>query len=514
MKFFGWDGGKQRDHQAPSLKQKNSRHEKSAAGAAGAAGAAYRNYKSSRRGRTSSSDHRPPDFEDPSSSFRSLFSKCDEESFSSTVQQQQQHHASYSQCFSSSTVQQHHASYSQTTTTTTTAHVKRCDSRSATTVVLEEEGAADDDHDEDAADWEGRLQESIRVVFSYEQKGLLAIGTFALDEVSTLRPQRNPPPATAAAAADSADDDEEQALLLSQMTDLEMHETWLQETRVLVAEPDDENNDDITMQRSVIQVYNADTLLQEDKKTNIAAAAQAKACEGLATMTIYQAPKRAEKQAEVDKHQKGESKKELSRSVMRKPDDDGHMFFHGLRKQVFPLPPNCWAEALTELPIYTRASKPKDFSAYTTSFACGLFSANSFRKLRKMWLGHSTPHRRHQQQQRKAQTAALCNNPDVGDGQEMVSSAPPGKDTSTALAKQQSHAARRTANWNRKGKQQVDDGSHIRHQQHCECSTCKEQYMMDLCRYVNRKLRRDYNIPDDENGHWITTDSEYLILEM
>ncbi len=251
--------------------------------------------------------------------------------------------------------------------------MKRCDSRSATTVVLEEEGAADDDHDEDAADWEGRLQESIRVVFSYEQKGLLAIGTFALDEVSTLRPQRNPPPATAAAAADSADDDEEQALLLSQMTDLEMHETWLQETRVLVAEPDDENNDDITMQRSVIQVYNADTLLQEDKKTNIAAAAQAKACEGLATMTIYQAPKRAEKQAEVDKHQKGESKKELSRSVMRKPDDDGHMFFHGLRKQVFPLPPNCWAEALTELPIYTRASKPKDFSAYTTSFACGLF---------------------------------------------------------------------------------------------------------------------------------------------
>jgi len=108
------------------------------------------------------------------------------------------------------------------------------------------------------------------------------------------------------------------------------------------------------------------------------------------------------------------------------------------------------------------------------------------------------------------QTAALCNNPDVGDGQEMVSSAPPGKDTSTALAKQQSHAARRTANWNRKGKQQVDDGSHIRHQQHCECSTCKEQYMMDLCRYVNRKLRRDYNIPDDENGHWITTDSECM----
>lgn len=381
----------------PSLKQNNSRHEKSAAGAAGTA---YSNYKSSRRGRTSSSDHRPLDFEDPSSSFRSLFSKCDEESFSSTVQQQQ-HHASYSQCFSSSTVQQHHASYSQTTTTTT-AHVKRCDSRSATTVVLEEEeGVADDDHDEDAADWEGRLQESIRVVFSYEQKGLLAIGTFALDEVSTLRPQRNPP--AAAAAADSADDDEEQALLLSQTTDLEMHETWLQETRVLVAEPDDENNNDITMQRSVIQVYNADTLLQEDKKTNIAAAAQAKACEGLATMTIYQAPKRAEKQAEVDKHQKGESKKELSRSVMRKPDDDGRMFFHGLRKQVFPLPPNCWAEALTELPIYARASKPKDFSAYSTSFACGLFSANSFRKLRKMWLGDSTPHRRHQQQQRKAQ---------------------------------------------------------------------------------------------------------------
>jgi hypothetical protein len=108
------------------------------------------------------------------------------------------------------------------------------------------------------------------------------------------------------------------------------------------------------------------------------------------------------------------------------------------------------------------------------------------------------------------QTAALCNNPHVGDGQEMVSSAPPGKDTSTALAKQQSHAARRTANWNRKGKQQVDDGSHVRHQQHCECSTCKEQYMMDLCRYVNRKLRRDYNIPDDENGHWITTDSECM----
>ncbi|CAK9250222.1 unnamed protein product [Sphagnum jensenii] len=429
MKFFGWDRGRKRDDHPPALKQ--NRAEKASAGAC-------KSY-SSRSAAGSRSDW-PPDFGNPVfGTGNGNFSK---------VQQ----------------------------------HAKRCDSSSSTVVVLQEP-PVDQLLDAAAAEWElgSSLQESIRVVFSHEHKGLLAIGTFAFNEmVGTTTGSRNPP------AAD------EQGLLSDTDANLEVYD-WLR----------DEPN--YMMHTSLGQaLHTPESTTVEETDTKAAQAKAADECAVLATRS-YQATWAAEKKTAADnKHQKADQKSnELSTSITRPPDVVGLSLFHGLKTQVFPLPPNCW-ETHTELPIYARAaSKHKDFAA-CTGLACGLFSSNTFRKLRRMWLRGTTSH--FDQQIHNVQHPALCYKPHVNcNGQEMVISA----QAKDRLANQP-HLRRNDvmmASRNGKGK---GCASYYR-SQHCECNGCKEQYMMDLCAYANQKLRSGCS---DENGHWITTDSEYLILEM
>lgn len=230
-------------------------------------------------------------------------------------------------------------------------HAKRCDSSSSTVVVLQEP-PVDQLLDAAAAEWElgSSLQESIRVVFSHEHKGLLAIGTFAFNEmVGTTTGSRNPP------AAD------EQGLLSDTDANLEMYD-WLR----------DETND--MMHTSLGQaLHSPESTTVEGTDTKAAQAKAADECAIIATRS-YQATWAAEKKAAADsKHQKADQKSnELSTSITRPPDVVGLSLFHGLKTQVFPLPPNCW-ETHTELPIYARAaSKHTDFAA-CTGLACGLF---------------------------------------------------------------------------------------------------------------------------------------------
>jgi len=58
---------------------------------------------------------------------------------------------------------------------------------------------------ESGVPWEDRLQETIRFVFSHEQEGLLAIGTFALDQIEGMRLDPDiKPPATTTTTADQS----------------------------------------------------------------------------------------------------------------------------------------------------------------------------------------------------------------------------------------------------------------------------------------------------------------------
>lgn len=102
------------------------------------------------------------------------------------------------------------------------------------------------------------------------------------------------------------------------------------------------------------------------------------------------------------------------------------------------------------------------------------------------------------------QHPALCYKPHVNcNGQDMVISAKAKDRLVNQLHLRRNDAM--MASMNGKGK---GCASYYR-SQHCECNGCKEQYMMDLCAYANQKLRSGCS---DENGHWITTDSECTCL--